>query len=137
MDQELKTYLDALGTRMDERFSQVDERFNQMQAQMDQRFTGLEAEVRHTQVLVEGLDSNIRLIAEAVVGTNERIDRMQAETSSKLNEIKSTVHDIQRSLVPRVEVLESRVEILESRVDRANRDILEVVREKFGPRQAQ
>lgn len=119
MDQELKTYLDALGARMDERFAQ------------------LEADGRHTRVLVEGLDGNIRLIAEAVVGTNERIDRMQAETSSKLNQIKDTVLDIQRSLVPRVEGLESRVQILESRVDRANRDILEVIRERFGPRQAQ
>ena len=120
MDQELKAYLDAFKALMDERFNRVDDRFTQ-----------LEAEVRHTGVLVERLDGNMRLIAEAVVGTNERIDRHQAETASQLHQIKDTfVNTIQRGLVPRVE-------ILEGRVDRANRDILDVVRERLIPRQAQ
>ena len=138
MDQELKAYLDERETRMDKRFSQLqaqmderetqmDKSFSQLRAHMDERFTQVETEVRHTRVLVEGLDNNMRLIAEAVVGTNERIDRLQVETASKLHEIKDAV---QRGLVPRIE-------ILESRVDRANRDILDVVRERYVPRQAQ
>lgn len=36
----------------------------------------------------------------------------------------------------RVQALENRVTILDGEAERKNRDILEVVRERFGPRQA-
>jgi hypothetical protein len=118
VDQELKAYLDEREARMSERFKQV------------------ETEARHTRILVEGLHSNMRLLAEGVVGTNERIDSLRAETTGKLDEIKGNVVAIQQILVPRVEGLENRVQVLEGRAERETRDIIEVVRERFGPRQA-
>ena len=125
MDQELKAYLD-------ERFSRVDERF----AGMDERFKQLETEVRHTRVLVEGMHDNIRLLAEATISTGERIDSLREETASSLERIEGSVGLIHEILIPRVERLENRVKILEGEAERRNRDVLDVVRERFGPRQA-
>lgn len=138
MDQELKAYLDEREARMSERFDQAqartDERFAQMQAHMDERFKQAETEGRHTRILVEGLHDNIRLIAEAVVGTNERIDTLREETTGRLDEIKGTVVTIQQTLVPRLQNLENRVQNLENRAERQNLDVIEVVRERFGLR---
>jgi archaellum component FlaC len=110
---------------VDERFAGVDERF----AGMDERSKQIETEVRHTRVLVEGLNSNIRLLAEAVIGTNERIDFFRADTTAGFEEIKGRVGMIQETLVPRVKTLENKVE-------QETRDVLDVIREKFGVRQA-
>ena len=116
MDQELKAYLDERFVKMDERFKQV------------------ETEARHTRILVEGLHGNIRLMAEAVVGTNERIDTLREETAGRLDEIKGTVVTIREVLVPRLQILENRVQNLENRAERQTQDVLEVVRERFGLR---
>lgn len=129
MDQELKAYLDEREIRMEAR---MDERF----AGMDERFKQVETEVRHTRVLVEGMHDNIRLLAEAVIGTGERIDTFREQTTGKLDEIKGTVGVIRETLVPRVQAVENRVKILEGEAERKNRDVLDVVRERFGPRQA-
>jgi hypothetical protein len=136
MDQELKAYLDERETRMDERFAHLETRMDERFAGVDERFAGMderskqiETEVRHTRVLVEGLNSNIRLLAEAVIGTNERIDFFRADTTAGFEEIKGRVGMIQETLVPRVKTLENKVE-------QETRDVLEVIREKFGVRQA-
>lgn len=127
MDQELKVYLD-------EREARMEERFVELRAHMDERFKQVDTEARHTRILVEGLHDGIRLMAEAVVGTNERIDLLREETAGKLDEIKGTVVTIQQGLVPRVQNLENRVQNLENRAERQTRDVLEVVRERFGLR---
>lgn len=127
MDQELKAYLDDREARMDERFAQ-------MQAHMDERFKEVETEGHHTRILVEGLHDSVRLIAEAVVGTNERIDTLREETTGRLDEIKGNVVVIQQTLVPRLQNLENRVQNLENRAERQNLDVIEVIREKFGLR---
>lgn len=136
VDQELKAYLDErearMEGRMDERFSRMDERFSQV----DERFKQVETEVRHTRVLVEGVHDNVRLLAEAVIGTGERIDTLREETTGRLDEIKGSVVAIHEILVPRVKSLENRVKILEGKAERENRDALEIIRERFGLRQA-
>lgn len=139
VDHELKAYLEErdarMESRMDERFARVearmDERFARLEARMDERFERVETETRHTRILVEGTDDKIRLLAEAVVGTSERIDSLREETTGRLEEIKGSVDMIHQVLVPRVQRLENRVKILEDHVERKNRDVLEVVREKI------
>jgi hypothetical protein len=134
VDQELRAYLEErearMETRMDERFARVDERFTRM----DERFERVETETRQTRVLVEGLHDTVRLLAEGVIGTGERIDALREETTGRLEEIKGSVDMIHKILVPRVNSLENRVKILEDRAERENRDVLEVIREKFGLR---
>jgi hypothetical protein len=147
VDQDLKAYLEErearmearmderfarMEARMDERFAQVDGRF----AQVDGRFERVETEARHTRVLLEAMHGNIRLLAEGVIGTGERIDALHKETTANLAEIKGSVTSIHQILVPRVEGLEGRVKILEEKAARENRDVLDVLRERFGPPQA-
>jgi len=137
MDQELRAYLDERFTRveahMDERFVSMDERL----ASMDERFEKLETETRHTRILVEAMHDHVRLLAEGVIGTGERIDALRHETTASLEDIKGTVKMIHDVLVPRVEGLGQRVKILEGKAERENRDVLEVIRERFGLRPAQ
>src|SRR6185436_13199045 len=133
MDQQLKAYLEEREARMEAR---MDERFARMEARMDERFEQVETEARHTRVLVEGVHDTVRLVAEGVVGTSERIDALREETTGRLEEIKGSVEMIHRVLVPRVQSLENRVKILEDKAERENRDVLDVIREKFGKSQA-
>ena len=131
MDQELKTYLEEREARMDERFSRLETRMDERFARMDERFERVETEARHTRVLVEGMHDKIGLLAEAVVGTGERIDALREETTGRLDEIEGSVRLIHQALVPRVNTLENRVKILEDKAERENRDILEVIRERI------
>lgn len=127
MDQDLKTYLE-------ERFERIDERFERLETRMDQRFEQVDTEARHTRILVEAMHNNVRLLAEGVIGTGERIDALREETTARLEEIKGSVVAIHQILVPRVNGLENRVKILENKAERENRDVLEVIRERFGLR---
>jgi archaellum component FlaC len=132
--------MDERFARVDERFARVDERLERMDerfTRVDERFERMETEVRHTGVLVEAVNANVRLLAEGVIGTGERIDALYKETSVSLKEIKGSVDLIHQILVPRVHGLEDRVKILEDKAARENRDVLEIIRERFGLRQAQ
>lgn len=139
MDQELRAFLEEQEARrearMDERFGRMDERFGRMDerfGRMEERIKGVETETRHTRILVEGLNGNIRLLGEAVIGTGERIDSLREETAGRLEEIKGTIGMIRETLVPRLSSLENRVKLLELAEERKNRDVLEVLRERFG-----
>jgi hypothetical protein len=129
VDQDLKAFLEMLEARMAERDAR-------MEARMNERFERVETEARHTRVVMEGLHDNIRLLAEGIVGTGERIDALREETTSRLEEIKGSVDMIHRVLVPRVQGLENRVKILEGHVERKNRDVLDVIRERLLPGQS-
>ena len=126
---ELKAYLEEREARMEAR---MDQRFTQMEERTDARFDKVEAENRHTRILVEGLHDTSRLLAEAIMGTGERIDALREETLGRLDEIKASVDMIHQAWVPRVQRLETRVKTLEDKAERENRDVLEVVRERFG-----
>jgi hypothetical protein len=114
VDQDLKAYLDERFTRIDERFTGIDARFDR-----------LETEVRHTRVLVESVQDSVRLLAEGVVGTGERIDTLREQTLGSLVEVKGSIDTIHNHLIPRVAALEAKAA-------RENRDVLEVLRERLG-----
>lgn len=46
---------------------------------------------RNFNVVAEGLRSEIRVVAESVAATNERIDRFHAQTAEELSEIKALI----------------------------------------------
>lgn len=100
MDQELKTYL-------------------------DERFGRQEEEGRLTRVLLEDVRSDIRLIAEGLVGVTERLEAHKGEMNKGFQDVKA-------SIAPAYQDLDRRLRFLETREERRDRDILEVVREKFG-----
>jgi chromosome segregation ATPase len=143
VDQELKAYLDErfgrLEERMEARFSGVDARFSGV----DARFEQLETAVRHTQVSVEAMRGDIRLIAEGVMGISERQEAFEAETARRFEEVKAMLSPYYKDMGGRAQSLENdvqsldrRVRILEANADRKTRDVLDAIRQKFGKPQA-
>lgn len=142
MDQELKTYLDErferLEERVEERFSGVDARFTSL----DARFEQVETAVRHTQVTVEAMRGDIRLIAEGVMGIAQQQEAFEAETARGFQEVKAMLSPYYKDLNGRaqslendVQVLDRRVRVLEAKADRQTRDVLDAIRQKFGKAQ--
>lgn len=146
MDQETKAYLDQHFARQDQHFARQDERF----VGLDERFVGLDErmalleervdensrqigglkdEARQTRVLIEGMRSDLRLVAEGVVGLSERLEAHQKE-------VKAGFDDVKASIAPAYQRLDGRVQGLEARAERQTRDVLDVIREKFGKPQA-
>ena len=127
MDPELRVYLDDLkatleerfaqqDARLEERFAQQDSRLEERFARQDERFERIETTVRHTQVLVEALDSEIRLVAEGVAGVSERLEAFQKETAQKFEEVQASFAPYFRNVNGRLERLEDDVPALERRV---------------------
>ncbi|MEA2694451.1 MAG: hypothetical protein QOJ16_3838, partial [Acidobacteriota bacterium] len=75
------------------------------------RFQQVDETARHTLVLVEGLRSNIELLAEGFGGLNERLDRIQKEVTLLPGQIKVGIEPFLKNLDGRVRILEGRAEI--------------------------
>ncbi len=113
-DRELIAHLDALKSHMDSKFDGIDRRFEQMQGQIDRRFKGIDArldkteeQIRHTHVLVEGLDSDVKAIAEGQSLLANKLGRvvhdLKVERQCDRAETRSSI----RRLCERVERLEA------------------------------
>jgi hypothetical protein len=76
-----------------------------------QRFQQVDETARHTLVLVEGLRSNIELLAEGFGGLNERLERIQKEVTLLPGQIKVGIEPFLKNLDGRVRILEGRAEI--------------------------
>jgi chromosome segregation ATPase len=150
MDQELITYLDQRFTAIDQRFiaidqrftsldqkieslreetmqrfEQVDRRFEQVDRrfeQVDRRFEQVEDRIHQTQITVEKMNGDIRLVAEAWIGFNERQDSFREEAAANFKELRMTVR------LP-YEDLDRRVKVLETRAQHEGRDPVDIVRE--------
>jgi hypothetical protein len=138
MDRELIAYLDerfretsqqitSLREEMDRRFDGVDQRFEQV----DQRFEQVEfsvaqlaTEVRHTQITIEGLRGEIRILAEGAFGLSERQETHESKVDCRVDEVEALIP-------PYYQDLNRRVLVLEGRADRETRDIIDVIREKY------
>jgi len=129
MDQELKAYFEEnfgrMRDQMAEQFGQVREQFGQVREEFEQVKTA----IRHTQISVEAVHSDVRLVAEGVMGLTERLENFQGETALRFEDVKA-------SIVPYYTNLNSRMKILESWADRQTDDVLEAIRKKFGKPQA-
>ena len=153
MDQELKAFLEEQFARAElrtaeqfaqaeqrvaEQFGQVAEQFGQVAEQfaevrtqlgtMNARSDRMEASIRQTQVLVEAVRSDVRLVAEGVMGLNERLEVFQEATAKDFKKIEA-------SIAPYYEELNGRVRVLEAKALRKNTDVLKAVYKKFGKTQ--
>ncbi len=72
MDQELIAYFD-------ERFREMRDETARQFEQMGSRLDRVEEEVRHTQVMVEGLRSDNRQLAEGIIGFGQRMEDLRGE----------------------------------------------------------
>ena len=131
MDQEMIAYFDehfretarqisensqqivGLREEMIGRFEQVDGRFEQVGGRfegVEGRLGGLEEAVRHNHVSLEGLRGEVRLVAEGVTNTNERLDTFKAEVAQEFTETRKMIRLGYSDLDRRVRALEARRE---------------------------
>jgi hypothetical protein len=127
MDQELIAYLDERFRKIDERFHETNREIATLREETNARFGQLEQSVQGTRVLLENMHGQLRLVAEGVIGFDDRLQAFRKESAEGSEEALL----ILRRLPPYVQ-LEGRIDVLESWRERLDRDPIEVIREKFG-----
>jgi len=133
MDQELIAYLDERFRGIDKRFNAVDERFNAVDERfnaVDERFNAIDerfrettqqiqdlrqetvrrfdevhATIRQTDVKLEGLRGDIKLVAEGVAMTNEKLDLFREDVAREFEETREFNRSSYRDLDRRVKDL--------------------------------
>jgi archaellum component FlaC len=137
------TKIDQRFEKIDCRFDQIDERFGQMDQRleqydkrfegMDQRLNGLDEKVsqfkediRHQfHVISENVISQVKLVAEGVMGLDEKFTREMAafrkENEQAHEEIKAMIKFSYAELDRRISTLETEVQELKRRVDKIER----------------
>jgi hypothetical protein len=110
MDQGLIVFLEA--------------RFRETSQQIDARFEQVHDEIRHTRIEVEGLRSDLRLLAEGMLGIGERLDTFQGEVRQSIEENRTFNRMSYANLERRVRPLEAWKEMKE-------RDPVEIIRERL------
>jgi archaellum component FlaC len=107
MDQDLLNYLDQRFSSIDRRFDQVDQRFDGVDQRfdgvdrrfdgvdqrfdgVDRRFENLEEEIRGAYILIESLQSEVRLVAaDGILNLTEQLNRHREEVARKLGELEA------------------------------------------------
>jgi len=128
MDQDLIAYLDQRFGETSRQLESVRTDLSTFREEVNRRFEGVDGEIRHTRVLVEQLRHEVHIVAEGVMGLSDRLAANQSETLLKFDEVRA-------SMVPYYQDLNRRVLNLEGRAERQTRDIIEVIKEKFGKAQ--
>ncbi len=100
MNQELIAYLDA-------NFEGIAQRFEDMQGQMDRRFDKTDKQIRRTNVVVEGLRSEIQAVAEGHAMLSDKMDQIYGELKVERRQDQDENRSALRRLRRRVERLEA------------------------------
>jgi phage shock protein A len=118
MDQELIAYLDA-------RFRETSEQIEGLREETSRRFEQVDSAIRQTHVTIEGLRGEVRLLAEGVMGADEKLQTFRAEVRQEFEDTRSLIRSSYAQVDRRVHALESWRELKE-------RDPLDLIREKYG-----
>jgi hypothetical protein len=118
MDQELIAYLDG-------RFRETSEQIESFREETSRRFEQVETAIRHTQVSVEGLRGEVRLVAEGVMSFDERLPVFRKDFEQELENIRGSIRSSYATL-------DRRTFALESWRERKERDPIDLIREKYG-----
>lgn len=137
MDKELIAYLDQ---RFGENAKQIEglreevagirTELAEFREQVERRFEQVDEQIRQVYVVMEGLRHEVHLVAEGYLALNERLTAQQSETLLRLDEVKA-------SIVPYYQDLNRRVGQMEGVVERHGRDVMDVIRERFGKPRAE
>jgi chromosome segregation ATPase len=114
MDQELISYLDARFQAIDARFEAIETRFQTFEGRfkaMEDRIEALETTIRYTDIKVEALRSDIRLVAEGVAAVNEKLDAFRVEVAREFEQVKAENRSSYAQLERRVTRLEQRAQL--------------------------
>jgi len=146
MDQELIAFLEARFRETSQQIAKLREETIGRFEQVDSRFEKLEETTRYTLILVEGLHHEVHLVAESVLGMDEKIKRYHAEATLTFDrfeewikpyykDLHSRLHDQEdrvQGLGSRVHGLDERLHILEGRADRQQGDVMDAIRNLLG-----
>jgi chromosome segregation ATPase len=91
--------------RTDAKLDRTIERLDQLDKKLDQ---GFEEVKRHFEVVAEGMGSQIRMVAEGFVATNERLDRFEVRVSDQFGGMESMMRLSFSELDRRIQTLASR-----------------------------
>jgi uncharacterized coiled-coil protein SlyX len=134
MDRELIAYLGEQFAKQTENFAQQfakqDERFDRIEERLtrqEEHLVRIDESVRHTQVTVEGLWGDLRLVAEGVVGMDERLGSFRTEMSQEIEDVRSLMRSVYSAM-------NQRIHSVEVRQDLKGRDPVDIIRERFGKR---
>lgn len=141
MDQELYAYLEesrrltsdqieSIRAELGQFREETGQRFTQLEGRMDEQHEGVREEIRHTRVLLEAARDEVRLLGEGMMGLTETSGVFRTEIRHQLAELRALITPLYQSL-------RERLEILEARAERQTRDVLDVIRERYGKPQAQ
>lgn len=123
MDQELRAYLEDLKASIGNQATAIEDlrtsvgnqatAIEDLKASFDQRFA---EQRRHTEILIEGVRSEVRLVAEGVEGVSERLETFRADTAHRFEETQASFAPYYRGLDGRMVQLEEDLPVLERRV---------------------
>ncbi|HEY3124687.1 MAG TPA: hypothetical protein VGK70_11585, partial [Thermoanaerobaculia bacterium] len=78
----------SVNEKLDRTNARLDEGLDRLDQKLDRRFEEVK---RHFEVVGEGLRSEIRIVAEGFVATNERLDRFEVSVSDRFGELASMI----------------------------------------------
>ena len=130
MDQELIAFLDQRFRESNQQIASLREQITEFREEMTHRLEGVEETIRHTRVEIEGLRSQIRLLAEGMINFDERLASFRGEVKRDLDSIRGL-------FFPLHEALQDRVHNLESWRQSKERDPIEIIKERYGPQARQ
>ena len=136
MDQELKAYLEQhfretsrqieeLRGETSRQFGESRGEFEEFRGETSRQFGEVHQESREGRILLEGIRSDLRLLAEGVISNGQKFVAHQAETRLSLEKMEASIHPYYRDL-------DSRVKLLEEKVEDLKRDPMDLIRERFG-----
>jgi len=136
MDQELRSYLDerfgTLDRKIDERFETLDRKIDALDRKFEARFETVEGGIRLTQVSVEGVRGEVQLLAEGMMGLEEKMQTLSKEVTLRLNQGEAALASYFKSLNNQYADHDSRLRFLEERVQREGQAPLDYIRERYG-----
>jgi len=120
MDQETREFLQEHFGRIDDRFERVDQQIVDLRSEIDQRFEKvdqrfetLEEETRLTRVLVEGVQSDLKAVAESFATVDAKVDRTAASLRDEMEEDRTRNTQLHRRHEHRITDMEHRIDLLE------------------------
>ena len=129
MDQELIAYLDTRFRETNQQIAGLREEFVSFREETSQRLERVETEVREAHIKIEDLHGQVRLLAEGVMSSEEKLQAFRTEVKQEFDD----THSLMRSADAQVD---RRVHSLEDWRERRERDPIELIRERYGKTKA-
>jgi chromosome segregation ATPase len=125
LDERLRSFREELSGQIGSLRQEMSSEIGSLREEMSQGFDQMRTEIRHTHVEIEAMHGTIRLLAEGIVSTNERLEFFQEKVEHDIQEVRALIRPAYSDLNQRVRGLETWRELKE-------RDPVDIIKEKFG-----